>query len=272
MRAKSNTNAPAAERFLESISAPTKATYRHFVLALTACSDVLARHLRECDKAQKNQEILPKGSKKQTRAKNACNRCAELKIKCDSQEPCRHCKRKSLQCKYTRQGYSDPYSLFQIGRKNDLSLSSQNDIDWPCTQYPMSTSNGPGVQSTSATQPEEFAQSIDLGDDNLQQSGNQQLRSKGTDIGPSTMQLSMSNDNALCEQNPANAHNRVDVPTYLDFTSMFDFPFDPENLFLSPEMMEYGDYDYSVVNQAPCPNDESMMHQVSLPYAGQGQG
>lgn len=51
---------------------------------------------------------------KPTRSKKACDRCAQMKLKCDSHEPCSRCKRKSTVCKYTREGYLDPFCDFLV--------------------------------------------------------------------------------------------------------------------------------------------------------------
>ena len=70
--------------------------------------------------------------------------------------------------------------------------------------------------------PDHFTLPLNAMDGNLQQVGVQQLDNKGMDAGFSTMDLSMSNDNALSDQNPAEIHNMVYMPTDLDLTSMFD--------------------------------------------------
>lgn len=77
-------------------------------------SDVLLRHIRSCDEAQKTLDREASPAQKQSRTKKACNRCAKSKMRCDSQQPCQRCKQKSLSCEYTRTGYSDPYGLFQL--------------------------------------------------------------------------------------------------------------------------------------------------------------
>lgn len=41
-----------------------------------------------------------------------------MKIKCDSQEPCARCRRRSWKCSYTRTGYVDPYLQFCRGEKH----------------------------------------------------------------------------------------------------------------------------------------------------------
>jgi len=269
---KCNTNVPAVTYFLESISTHAKDTCREFGLHLITSSDVLARHLQRCDKAQNNPDLLPKSSVKQTRAKSACNRCAKSKLKCDSQEPCGHCKCRSLTCKYTRQGYSDPYSVFRIGPRSGPSRSLDNDLDRPSGEYPRSESNESSGRTPPAMQPEHFAIPPNPFDDNLQHLGVQQLHNKGIDIAHSTKDLSMSSDNALSDQNPAKSHNTVYMPTDLDLTSMFDFPFESESLLFHPETMGYVDFDYSTVTQPPCPGDDSMIHSVSLSQPLQEQG
>jgi hypothetical protein len=85
---------------------------------------VLARHLKRCEKAQDLDLTIVPVAKGQTRAKSACNQCAEAKVKCDSRTPCRQCKRKGVACKYTRQGYSDPYISFQMQALEGVSVSS----------------------------------------------------------------------------------------------------------------------------------------------------
>ncbi len=209
---------------------------------------------------------------KQTRAKSACNRCAKSKLKCDSQEPCGLCKGRSLSCKYTRQGYSDPYSVFRIGSGSESSASLENDFERPYGEYSRSISRDSGAPTPSAMPPDHFTLPLNAMDGNLQQVGVQQLDNKGMDAGFSTMDLSMSNDNALSDQNPAEIHNMVYMPTDLDLTSMFDFPFESESLLFHPETMGYVDFDYSTVTQPPCPGDDSMIHSVSLSQPLQEQG
>lgn len=234
---------------------PLPGTCHDLVLDLTASSDVLARHLQRCEKAQNKQELLPKASMKQTRAKSACNRCAKSKLKCDSQEPCGHCKCRSLLCKYTRQGYSDPYSLFRIGPGSGSSALRENGLARPYGED--SVSNSPGARTPSAMQTDHFALPLNPLDDNQQEISVQQLQNPRIDIGPSPMDLSMSTDSALSNQNPTQIHDMAYMPTDLDLTSMFDFPFESDPLLLYPDTMGV-DFDYSTMTHLPYPSDESM--------------
>ena len=93
----------------------------HFVLLTVNLSDALSRHLRRCTVAQRDIETAKKfqsiGSKKQIRDKRACDHCANLKLKCALQHPCDECRRKSLTCTYTRNGYVDPYEGFRVEKE-----------------------------------------------------------------------------------------------------------------------------------------------------------
>lgn len=90
-------------------------------------SDVLSQHLRNCSQAQLSAPgsgSLPQG---QQRSKKACDRCAQAKRKCDSQEPCGRCGRGNLVCKYSREGYLDPYRGYSDG--HDLQSCATNERD-----------------------------------------------------------------------------------------------------------------------------------------------
>ncbi|KAK9364431.1 hypothetical protein V1509DRAFT_643697 [Lipomyces kononenkoae] len=77
-------------------------------------SDVLLRHIRKCQRAQDILDSSGSNSRRPSRSKTACNQCAASRLKCDSQNPCARCKKRSLRCEYTRIGYSDPYEVFRI--------------------------------------------------------------------------------------------------------------------------------------------------------------
>ncbi|KAI5786450.1 hypothetical protein DFH27DRAFT_259364 [Peziza echinospora] len=90
-------------------------------------SDVLLRHIRRCKKARDIFERSGSTSKRPSRSKTACNECATSRLKCDSQNPCAGCRKKSLECVYTREGYSDPYEVFRIPPANKLAeLTSES--------------------------------------------------------------------------------------------------------------------------------------------------
>ncbi|KAL2785024.1 hypothetical protein BJX66DRAFT_70268 [Aspergillus keveii] len=82
---------------------------RHF-----SRNDVLRQHLRQCRHSPRDGASRLLSGQKQTRSKSACDLCARSKLKCDSQTPCNNCSRRSVPCKYTREGYSDPYRAFHV--------------------------------------------------------------------------------------------------------------------------------------------------------------
>lgn len=93
-------------------------------LGLTVSSDGLSRHLRRCKVAQQDRTVIREfesiNAMKQTREKRACDNCAEQKLKCTSDAPCDQCRKKDLQCVYTRNGYVDPYERFRVdAERND---------------------------------------------------------------------------------------------------------------------------------------------------------
>ena len=61
-----------------------------------------------------------------TRMKTACDRCARMKTKCDSQQPCARCRRSSWACSYKREGYSDPYQKFRVNTAHDIEPTRTN--------------------------------------------------------------------------------------------------------------------------------------------------
>lgn len=80
---------------------------------------MLLRHSRKCQKAQDRLQLSGSTSTtRPSRSKTACNECAASRLKCDSQNPCSRCQKKSLLCEYTRVGYSDPYKVFRIPKSN----------------------------------------------------------------------------------------------------------------------------------------------------------
>jgi hypothetical protein len=96
-------------------------------------SDVLGQHLRQCEYSPRAGTSRRFSGRKQTRSKSACDRCARSKLKCDSQRTCNNCSRRSVPCKYTREGYSDPYRAFQIapgpeGQDPPASVAQHIDI------------------------------------------------------------------------------------------------------------------------------------------------
>lgn len=88
-------------------------------------SDGFSQHLRNCSQAQLSAPgsgSLPQG---QQRSKKACDRCAQAKRKCDTQEPCGRCARGNLVCTYSREGYLDPYRRYSDG--HDLQSCAWNE-------------------------------------------------------------------------------------------------------------------------------------------------
>ena len=69
---------------------------------------------------------------KATRAKKACDRCANAKVKCDSQEPCGRCRAKLWSCEYTRGGYLDPYREYMVAHSRE-STSQERILSTPST-------------------------------------------------------------------------------------------------------------------------------------------
>lgn len=58
------------------------------------------------------------------RTKSACDRCAISRHKCDKGNPCLNCRKRSIECSYTRDGYEDAYQAFRqhdSPRKDDDS-------------------------------------------------------------------------------------------------------------------------------------------------------
>ena len=139
MDARSDINVRAGAPFPESTSE---------FLALRNASpdirlrDVLVRHFRTCVDGQKALERIGPVSEKQSRTKRACNQCAKTKMRCDSQDPCSNCSQKYMRCEYSREGYSDPYSAFQIVQQD----STSEPTDVMDAQFAM---NGQGAQDGS---------------------------------------------------------------------------------------------------------------------------
>ena len=78
---------------------------------LRICSDAFVRHLKRCDRAGDMEQMIRNlRPTKQTRDKRACDRCAQMKMKCSSEKPCENCARRSVPCEYTREGYIDPFA------------------------------------------------------------------------------------------------------------------------------------------------------------------
>ena len=204
---------------------------------------MLARHLRRCEKAKINKDLLPKGSAKRPRAKSACNQCAKSKLKCDSQNPCGHCKQSSLECKYTRQGYADPYMDFRVSRESGIPSPPENDatLDWISTDYPTSLSDEsatlPNMQTNHAMHFNPLVH-------DLENRNTQQLYTNDIDLNSCDTNLYTSDDAIITDHNSANIRNK-NVPTYFDYSNMFDFPLDAESLFLFPETMGYVDFDFT---------------------------
>lgn len=223
------------------------------LLGLTLCSDVLARHLKRCKKGRKEQESLAKHSSKQTRRKSACNRCARLKLKCDSQDPCYSCSSGSNQCEYTRQGYSDPYSCFQVRRGS--SMSELSDISLARSLEEVQSSNCidstlPVVQSCT------LATSHDITDNSIT-SGESTLPAKPHSLLDNDLSCINSSD-LQSRTSPRNLTHQLETPHSSAFdsqssdfqpTSLLDFPFDMECFFPFPETMAYVDFDYSMTPQ-----------------------
>lgn len=183
---------------------------------LTSNSDILARHLKQCDKATDARYPIPssQGSVKQSRAKTACDRCASGKIKCDSQEPCRHCKRKGTACNYTRSGYSDPYSSYRVdGAASAARLIDNSTHATPTTSpdtYNSSALEGvaPSVGNEDSLNPPD-AQNIGYGN--------------RMDFDSAEMEWFYGCDTTFNLENISNLHDMVYMPIDIDPFSKVDY-------------------------------------------------
>jgi hypothetical protein len=59
-----------------------------------------------------------------------------MKLKCDFQEPCGRCRMKSLTCKYTRDGYIDPYQEYRVESGSGLKPLEMGSST-PNTSFPL---------------------------------------------------------------------------------------------------------------------------------------
>jgi hypothetical protein len=231
------------------------------LLILKMLSDVLARHLRRCDKGDINKDLLPKGSAKRPRAKTACNECAKSKLKCDSQNPCGHCMHSSLQCQYTRQGYSDPYIDFRVSRGPGVPSPPDNEIfqDWPEIEYPPSLSNDSTSTGMNSNGNIQFA----VLNHELDNSTSQQ-HEVNIDFSLSTADIYISDEALMANGNSCSIHND-NVLTNLDFSNMFDFPFDAESLLLFPDTIGYVPCDLTGAVERPNKtNKTNQANQASM--------
>ncbi|KAG4431543.1 hypothetical protein IFR05_012978 [Cadophora sp. M221] len=98
----------------------TSSSYRH--------SDVLVRHLKGCNQTALHLNDKPaKPPTKRPRVKRACDRCAQVKSKCDYQMPCSRCCGKQLPCQYTRE--TDPQLRLIYSVENEVSQSPDDDAE-----------------------------------------------------------------------------------------------------------------------------------------------
>lgn len=192
-----------------------------FIFKLTLPSDVLAQHLRRCDKPQNGQAtVARKGAGKQTRAKRACDRCAKLKLKCTFQEPCDRCRRKSLTCEYTRAGYLDPYDEYRIGQSPSPSVEDCKDHHHSTSLLP--APNEPVSNTLSTMAYTDFhAQSLDWSNYDLQHTNPHQIQAEVTDMNLLATPQN-SNVNPLHDQNITDFLNMDALPMDFDFGPMFD--------------------------------------------------
>lgn len=195
-------------------------------------SDIFARHLRQCDRVKADARTISKPSGKLSRAKSACDRCASAKIKCDSQQPCRHCKRKSLSCAYTRQGYADPYDSFRI-RPRSEELSATRDQQGPARSTSFTENEAPSTRSSRSslqrTAPSHHnpdpIEAQDLAMTEAEYDFNI-LAAAPTDEYLSLNHLSFSN-----------VHDMMYMPADFEFDPMFDFSFETNGPSFQPEEM-----------------------------------
>ncbi len=185
--------------------------------------DVLSRHLRRCDAAQQHQHLFPSDVSKQARTKTACDRCCQLKLKCDSKRPvCQQCQNSSRPCKYTRPGFSDPYCAFRVPREADSTTSPSNASLQTSAEAPIAISGDSGETSSTAIAPPPYMEDTF---DQIATAGDQHLGA------------------GMC------ANTSVSGAGDLDFGSSFDFTSSLDPLFFFPDTMAGFDLQSPLVTQ-----------------------
>lgn len=227
---------PCGTRFCRKYVHSDPVNHSLCTLQLIWFSDVLARHIRRCSQAQSDQASGSKPSTTQTRSKSACNRCAKLKLKCDSADPCFNCQHKSVACKYTRQGYHDPYTRYRINvdidRRNSASTSREKTPRPSNVELSPDESNDES-EAPASTQADHFVMSGSPLDITTPQMGiDRQAQRTATDSGPSATDLLASDGYTLASQDPTmipdmNVVNSV--PGDLYTLAPFDFPYPLES-------------------------------------------
>jgi hypothetical protein len=199
---------------------------------------VLARHLRRCQQGQREHEAVLGRSPKQSRAKSACNRCAKLKLRCDSQNPCRLCNLSSNSCKYTRQGYSDPYKHFQISGTGNIGGSNNVTLPSPRGEDPLPRCDDPALTLANMDLTNSTIVSQHILNNNLTPISMQELQKDGTSSTHSSGDFGLSSVSTLENENAD-----------FDFSLWYDFQFNAGTPFAFPEIMAYTDLGYQIAPQ-----------------------
>ena len=224
---------------------PTTTMSDEFELILA--SDVLARHVRRCDKAKSDPQIVPKFSTKQTRAKSACNRCAELKLKCNSGDPCTRCKSKFISCNYTRQGYSDPYTLYRVNREHSASALEDRSQDRPGEEPPASISGDSAARTPSITQSQNSAfRAEPTSTTSLPAVVQHEAPNNATESHYPTTDFSRFNNIEFSAEDATNIPDFDYFPAGPDLLSVFDFPYAQDSLLCHPETRTCNDFQTSL--------------------------